>query len=218
MPGIGRVETRQIDRSTHSLLFAQRGDAGVFGLQCSRGRQRFRGVGVAGFAIQRERQIASHVFMAREYACGIRQPRKLVYESLIEQTGVAAVVAVAGAGIEQRIAAEQRRASPEQTGTREPVAWRVEYFELHRASDFDQVTARETSIYSADDARGAGMRQHFRAARGHDTGVAVGVIAMFVGVEDLPDAESASTRDRKALVGIQGIDDQRFAGFGAGDE
>ena len=92
----------------HALLFAKRRDARGRRLLRARRRQRLRGIGIARLAIEREREIARHVLMPGIHARGIRQPRELIHESLVEQAGIAAVVAVAGAGVEQRVAAEQR--------------------------------------------------------------------------------------------------------------
>src|SRR6187551_3608610 len=98
------------------------------------------------------------------------------------------------------------------------MAGRVEHFELYRASHLDDVTTYEASVYTADDASRAGVRQHFRAGRGDDTAVAIGVITMLVRIEDLRDAEAPRPRHRETLTGIQRIDDQRLTGLGAGDE
>ena len=105
--------------------------------------------------------------------------RELIHEGFVEQAGIAAVVAIAGAGIEQRVAAEQRRriAMRQQAHVRAGVPGRVEHLELDGAAHLDDVAARQAAIYAADAARGTGMRQHARARRRDDLGVAIGVIA-----------------------------------------
>ena len=46
--------------------------------------------------------------MTGVYGHRVRQARELSGEGVVEQIGVAAVVAVAGAGVEERVAADQR--------------------------------------------------------------------------------------------------------------
>ncbi len=101
---------------------------------------------------------------------------------------------------------------------RSRVAGRIQHLELYGAAHLDHIAARESSIHTADSSGRAGMREHTRVRSGDDAGVAIGVIAMLVRVQDLRDAEATGTRRRQALRRVERIDDQRFAGFVAGDE
>ena len=69
----------------HAFLFAERRDARCRRVVILRGLERLRGLRVAGLAIEREREIARHVFMARIHTRGVRQPRELIHERLVEQ-------------------------------------------------------------------------------------------------------------------------------------
>ncbi len=64
---------------------------------------------VVGFPIEREAQIVDQVIVAGKDAGGIVEDLELVLKGREKLLGVAPVVAVAGARVEQRVAAEKRR-------------------------------------------------------------------------------------------------------------
>ena len=92
----------------------------------------------------------------------VRQCGELVHEGFVKQAGIAAIVAIAGAGIEQRVAAEQCRriAMRQQAHVRAGMPGRVEHLELDRAAHLDDVATRQAAVYATDATRGAGMRQY----------------------------------------------------------
>ena len=124
-------------------------------------------VGVARLAIERELQVARHVFVARIDARVVRKLGELRGERLVERIGMAATVTVARARVEQRIAAEETalRRMRQQADVRHGVARRIQAFQLDRAPHADHVALAETPIDAADAARRARMRQHLRARR-----------------------------------------------------
>src|SRR5437763_256036 len=131
-----------------------------------------------------------------------------------------AIVAVAGAGVEQRIAAEQGRlaAMRQDADMRHRVARRVEAFELDTLADFDDIAGLETSVDALDLVLGAGMRQQFGMGRADDLVVAAGMVAMMMRVEYLGDVPALGFGRGQALLVIERVDRQRLAGFGAGDQ
>ena len=62
-------------------------------------------VRLSGSRVEREAQVVLDVVVARVDARVVGQPRELLDEGLVQLRRVAAVVAVAGAGVEQRVAA-----------------------------------------------------------------------------------------------------------------
>ena len=119
------------------------------------------------------------------------QLRQLPDEGLVELVGMAAVVAVAGAGVEQRVAAEERR----RVGVREQadVAHRVprgiERFELDGAADRDHVSGPEPLVHVRNARTRVRMGEDLRTRRLDHGCVAADVVAVLVGVEDLRDLE-----------------------------
>jgi hypothetical protein len=95
---------------------------------------------------------------------------------------------------------------------------RVEALELDCAADFDHVAFRQAPVHAADAARRAGVRHHLRMGRADQAGVAAGVIAMLVGVEDLRDRPPARLRCIQAQPPFERVDRQRLAGLRAGDQ
>src|SRR5256886_13797776 len=71
--------------------------------------EQLRRVLVGGLAIERELEVARQVLVAGEHARLVRQARELCDEAVVQLLRVPAVETVAGAGVEQRVAAEQRR-------------------------------------------------------------------------------------------------------------
>src|SRR5437016_11432244 len=100
---------------------------------------------------------------------------------------MAAIVAVAGAGIEQRIAAEQGRlvAMRQDADMRHRMARRVEAFELDGLTDLNDIAGPEAAIDALDLVLGAGMSQQFGMRRADHLFVAAGMVAVMVGVEHL---------------------------------
>src|SRR5438067_12412963 len=117
----------------------------------------------------------------------VRQARQLRREGLVEPLGVAAVVAVAGAGVEERIAAEERRPVRvrQQADMRERVAGRVEAFELDAAANLEDVPLGEAAIDPADPRPGRRVRRDLRPGGVLQAGVADGVVRLLVRGEGL---------------------------------
>src|SRR3954454_14881949 len=98
---------------------------------------------------------------------------------------MAAIVAVAGARVEQRIAAEQRRlvAMRQDADMRHRMARRVETFELDSLADLDDVAGLEAPVDAGDAVLGAGMGQQFGAGRRDNLVIAAGMVAVLMGIE-----------------------------------
>ena len=74
----------------------------------TRARQQLGRRRVAGLAIESEFEIAREVLVPGIDAGRIRQLRQLLGKAFVEELGLAAVVAVADPGIEERVAGEKR--------------------------------------------------------------------------------------------------------------
>ena len=184
-----------------------------------RAQQRLR-LGVVGFAIQGEFQIVGDVIVARIDQGRVRQLRQLSGEGPVQLLGMAAVVAIAGARVEQRVAAEQRRrvGARQQADVRQGVAGRVQAFQIHGLADFDDVAGAQAPIHAGDAILGVPVRQYLGAGGRHHRLVAADVIAVLVGVEDLRDRPAFFLRAGQAARVIEGVDRHGLAGFRAGDQ
>src|SRR3546814_4788626 len=105
---------------------------GVLGIDLA--QQRLR-LAVVRLAVEGEAQVVGDVVVARIDARRVGQLCKLLGEGVIELVRMAAVVAVAGTGIEQGVATEEARrvAARQQADVAHGVARRVEHLELHAA-------------------------------------------------------------------------------------
>ncbi len=113
---------------------------------------------------------------------------------LVQRGRIAAIVAVADPGIEQRIARKNRRlrAVREQAHMRHRVTGRVQAFQFDGLADADHIAGGQAAIDAADQCGAGAVRQH-RGTGGLDQrGVAPGVIVMLMGVDDLRNGASAS--------------------------
>ena len=112
----------------------------------------------------------------------VRQPRQALAEALVQQLRITAVNAVAGAGVEQRIAGEQRRRllAPAPRAYRHRCARVWPGVSRHASSTERPMRTRSPSrrpCVDAADALGRGrVRQHLRAGRRDHRGVAAGVV------------------------------------------
>jgi hypothetical protein len=133
---------------------------------------------------------------------------------------MAAIVAVAGARVEQGVAAEQRRviAMRAQADMAHGVARRVEAFELDRLADLDDIAGAKPAVDALDPVPRIGMRQELRAGGGDHRGIAAGVVAMLMRVENLRDAPALRLGGGEAFLMIERVDRQRFPRRRAGDE
>src|ERR1017187_2844126 len=77
-------------------------------------------------------------------------------------------------------------------------AGRIQAAQLYAAAHADQLTAVQTVRDAADAARSLGMGQHAGTGLPHQRGVAAGVVAMFMGVEDLADGPAHLLRTAQA--------------------
>src|SRR5271169_1753845 len=98
------------------------------------------------------------------------------------------------------------------------VARRIQTFELDRLADLDYIAGAQSAAHLRDLVLRVGMRQHRGASRSNHLLVAAGVVAMLMGVEDLPDGPALRPGGGEAFLMIQRIDCQRLAGFLAGDQ
>ncbi len=210
----------QAEEGVDALLLAESGHLRRGRVMPARLGEQPNGVLIAGLAVERELEVARQVLVARVYARLIRQPRELRNEGLVQPLRMSAVVAVAGAGVEEGVAAEQRRPVRvrEQADMRERVAGGVEAFELGAAADPDDVALGEAAIHAADARGGGGVRRDLRPGGRLEAGVAAGVVAVLVGVEDLRDLPAAFARRIKTQLPLERIDRERLAGLRAGDE
>ena len=145
---------------------------------------------------------------------------KLICEGLVHRGGAAAVVAVARAGVEQGVTREQRGlvGVGAQADVAEGVAGCIQGFELHGFADLDDVARREPARHTRNAVLGRMVREHRRPGFVHDGLVAVNVVVVLVGVEDLGDLPAGFFGRIEALFTVQRVDGQRLAGLGAGDE
>ena len=132
----------------------------------------------------------------------------------------AAVVDIAGADVEQGVAAEQRRllGVGKQADVAHRVAGRVEAFQLHRLADLDDIASLHAPVDTGDLAARAVVGDQLGAGGRHAGRVAAGVVMVFMGIEQLGDLPAAHLGGRQTLVAVQRVDGQRLAGLGAGDE
>ena len=70
----------------------------------ARALQQRRRIGVARLAVERELEIPGEILVAGVHAGGIGQTRELAGEGFVEKPGLTAMMTVAGAGIEERVA------------------------------------------------------------------------------------------------------------------
>ena len=145
---------------------------------------------------------------------------KLICEGLVHRGRAAAVVAVARAGVEQGVTREQRGlvGVGAQADVAEGVAGCIQGFELHGFADFDDVARREPARHTRNAVLGRVVREHRRPGFVHDGLVAVDVVVVLVGVEDLGDLPAGFFGRIQAFLAVQRVDGQRFAGLGAGDQ
>ena len=145
---------------------------------------------------------------------------ELVLEGFVELLGVTAVVAVAGARIEQRVAAEQGRLvrMRQQADMAHRVPRRIEALEFDRPADLDHVAGAHAPVHVRDAGPGVLVRNQFRAGRRDHALVAAGVVAVFVRVQDLGNRPAPVRRDGKAFFVVERVDRERFAGLGTGDQ
>jgi hypothetical protein len=182
-------------------------------------QQPLRGA-VVGLAIEREPEVVDDVIVSRVHQGFARQLRQLADEGPVQLARVTAVVAVAGAGVEQRIPAEQRRrvGMRQQADVAHGMPRGVERLQLDALADLDRVAGGEPAIDSRDALRRIPMRQQ-PGAGGRDHGaIAAGMVAVLVRVQDLGDLPTVLLRRGQTLLVIQGIDRQRLARVRADDE
>ena len=182
-------------------------------------QQRLRGL-VVGLARQREPQVVLDVVVPRVQPRVVGQRVELPGEGVVHLAGVATVVAVAGAGVEQRVARKQRRliGVRAQADVAEGVARRVETLELHRLADLDHVAGLHAAIDTRNLAAGLVVRDQLGAGGLHHRGVAAGMVVVLVRVEDLRDAPAVLLGCGQALAVVERVDRQRLAGVGTGDQ
>src|SRR3546814_15973568 len=100
---------------------------------------------------------------------------------------MAAVVAVAGTGIEQGVATEEARrvAARQQADVAHGVARRVEHLALHAAADRHHVAGAQAAVHLRNAALGVALCPHPGSRRRHPGIVAAALIAVPDGVWDL---------------------------------
>src|SRR5688572_14704605 len=119
----------------------------------------------------------------------VRQPRELSGERVVQRIRMPAAVAVARAGIEERVPAKEStlRRMCQQTDVRHRVARRIQAFQLHCAADADYVTLAEPAIHAADAPRRGRVSQYLRSRGAGEADVSARVVPVLVRVEDLRD-------------------------------
>jgi hypothetical protein len=150
----------------------------------------------------------------------VGQLGELIGEGVVQLVRVPAVMAIAGAGVEQRVAAEQRPrvAARQDADMRHRVARRVEAFQFDAAADLDHVAGVQAPVDALNLVLGIGVRQELGAGRRNDLVVAAGMVAVMVRVEDLGDVPTLGLGRRQAFLVIERVDRQRLAGLGTGDQ
>ena len=142
--------------------------------------------------------------MSREHTRGVGQAGEHVDERGVQQRRITAIVAIAGAGTEQGVAADQRRrvltavALGEQTEMRTGMPGRIETAQFNAAPDTDHIAAPKRLGHARNPSGGACVGQHPRAGGGLQRFVAPDVVAVFVGIKDLPDGPAPCAGDLEA--------------------
>ena len=151
---------------------------------------------------------------------GVRQRGELLGEGVVELRGMATVMAVAGAGVEQGVTAEQRRrvGVGQQADMTQGVTGGVERFEFDAGANLNHIARAQAAIESGNAVLGIGVGENLGAGGSHYRAVATRVIVMLVGVQHLGDTPAARGRRRETLGVVERIDGQRLAGLPAGDE
>ena len=178
------------------------------------------GVGIVRLAVQGEAQIVGDIVVARIDLGDVRQLGELAREGLVQLVRVAAIVAVAGAGIEQGVAAEQARrvGVGQQADMAHGVARRVQHFQFHGLADGDLVAGLQAAVHAGNAVLGIVVSQDLGAG-GRDHGlVPADMVAMLMGVEDLGDGPALVLGGGQAFLVVERIDGQGLAGFRAGDQ
>ena len=129
-------------------------------------------------------------------------------------------MAIPGAGIEQRIAAEQCRlvGMRPQAHVTHRMARRVHHLELDRLAHLDDIARAQAPRHVGDLILGFLVRQNCRFGFPGHRRVAARMVAMLVRVQDLGDVPPFFLGGHQTLLMVQGVDGQGLAGFAAGDE
>ena len=101
---------------------------------------------------------------------------------------------------------------------RQGVAGGVEALELDRAPDADEVAALEARSTPPMRRAAPACASTCAPVAAIEPGVAAGVVAVLVRVEDLRDLPAAAPRGIKAQPPLERIDRERLAGLRAGDQ
>jgi hypothetical protein len=127
---------------------------------------------------------------------------------------------VAGARVEQRVAAKQCRpvGVREQADVAHGVAGRIQRFQLDRLTDLHHVAGLQPHVLAGDLVPGPVMGQHLGAGRTHHGLVAADMVAVLVRVEDLGYLPAAFLGAGETLLVIERVDGKRLSGFGTGDQ
>src|SRR6516162_6950790 len=178
------------------------------------------GVIVPWLAIEGEFEVTRQIFVPRVHARALGEVGELVDESVVECLGLPAVVAVARAGVEQRVAAEQRRllGARQQTDMSHGVPGGVQAFELDGAPDLDHLAFGETAVDATDAPGRTRVREHLRLGSTLQPSVSAGMVAVLVGIEDLGDLPAMPHCRSEARAPLQRINRERLAGLRTGDE
>ena len=129
-------------------------------------------------------------------------------------------MAVAGPGVEQRIAAEQRGlvSVGQQADVAHRMPGRIQRLQLNGFTYPDNIPCLQALVDTGNGIPRVGMGQQTRASRGDQRAVAAGMIGVFVGVEHLGDIPAEFPRPGQAFLVVQRVDGHGLAGFGAGDQ
>ena len=133
---------------------------------------------------------------------------------------MATIVAVAGAGIEQGVAAEQGGlvGMRQNADMAHRMPRRVEAFELDGLADLDDIAGAQSATHLRDAVLGIDVGEHRRLGRGDHLLIATGVVAVLVGIEDLRDGPAFGLGRSQTFLVVERVDRERLAGFGAGDQ
>jgi hypothetical protein len=214
------ARARQAHERIDLLLLGQRGDDGSGRVLPRHLGQQLFGRRVVRLARQREAQVVFDVVVARVDARVVGQFGELVHERVEHVVDVAAVVHVAGAGVEQRVAREQRglvgvRA---QADVAHRVARRIHAFKLHALAHLDHVARLHAAVHTADEPGRVVVRNHLRAGGGNHRCIPANVVVVFVRVEDLRDLPALHARGGQRLLAVERVDGQRLARLRARDQ
>ena len=175
---------------------------------------------VVGLPVERERKVVRDVVVSRIHEGLFWQFVELPRERVVEFLRMPAAAAIAGTGVEQRIAAKERGRVRfgQQADVAHGVSGGVEGKQFDCLPNSDDIAGAQADINAVDPSPSVLVRQQLRSGGRYDRSIAAGMVAVLVGVEDLRDVPTAIFRARETFLEVERIDGERLARLRAGDQ